>query len=428
MQIHVVQRNDSLYNIANTYGTTVEALVEANEIETPNQLVIGQTLVVPIIGQFYFLQPGDSLYEVSRKFNIPLEQLAAVNRIPPQNILPVGYRIYIPPAPKTTIRSLAYIEPRGDTVSPQLINTARKSVPLLTHLMLFSYQVNRDGSLSPPASDNLKQIAEAQGASITLVVTNLENFAFSAELGHIILTVQAVQDRLIDHVVNTAINEGYTGIHFDFEFLRPEDREAYVRFLQRVKARLENTDILLSAALAPKTSKTQGGELHEAHDYEQIGAVVDYVLLMTYEWGHSGGPPMAISPIKEVRKVVDYALSVMPKEKIVLGQNLYGYEWTIPAAPGEMARAISPQEAIRIARLNNARIEYDDDAQAPFFIYYDNEQKRHEVWFEDARSIQAKFNLIKEKGIRGIGYWKLGISFPQNWLLLQDQFNIAKNE
>lgn len=424
----MIERNDSLYQIANTYGTTIEALVEANELETPDQLVIGQTLVIPIIGQFYFLQPGDSLYEVSQKFNIPLEQLAAVNRIPLQNVLPVGYRIYIPPAPKQTIRSLAYIEPRGDEVSPQLQNAARMSAPLLTNLMPFSYQVNRDGSLKPPPLDNLKQIAESQGSSLALVVTNLEDFAFSEELGHIILNVQAVQDRLIDHVVNTAVNEGFSTIHFDFEFLRPEDRDAYIQFLQRVKARLENSDILLSVALAPKISDAQEGQWYVAHDYKGIGAVADYVVLMTYEWGYSGGPPMAVSPINEVRKVVDYALSVIPKDKIMLGQNLYGYDWTTPFVEGTVAKAVSPQEAIRIARLNHAQIEFDPGAQAPFFIYYDNERKRHEVWFEDARSIQAKFNLIKEKDLRGIAYWKLGIPFPQNWLLLQDEFNIVKNE
>lgn len=136
---------------------------------------------------------------------------------------------------------------------------------------------------------------------------------------------------------------------------------------------------------------------------------------------------MAVSPIGPVRDVIEYALTEMPANKIVMGQNLYGYDWTLPYRPGgPLARAISPQQAITIASENQASILFDDEAQAPYFRYTDKAGKQHEVWFEDARSIQAKFDLIKELNLRGISYWKLGLSFPQNWLLLADQFNVVK--
>ena len=89
-------------------------------------------------------------------------------------------------------------------------------------------------------------------------------------------------------------------------------------------------------------------------------------------------------------------------------------------------RAVSPQQAITIAAENNVPIQYNTHSQAPFFMYKDKQGKQHEVWFEDARSIQAKFNLIKELKIRGMSYWKLGLSFPQNWLLITENFNVAK--
>src|SRR5699024_1996245 len=112
---------------------------------------------------------------------------------------------------------------------------------------------------------------------------------------------------------------------------------------------------------------------------------------MTYEWGYSAGPAMAVSPLPEVRNVVEYALTEMPAEKIMLGQNLYGYDWTLPFVQGEsFARALSPQQAIQLAWDQSVSIEYDERAQAPFFTYIDD-GKEHEVWFEDARSIQAKF-------------------------------------
>lgn len=106
----------------------------------------------------------------------------------------------------------------------------------------------------------------------------------------------------------------------------------------------------ISTALAPKTSATQQGRWYEAHDYRAHGEIVDFVVLMTYEWGYSGGPPQAVSPIGPVRDVIEYALTEMPANKIVMGQNLYGYDWTLPyTAGGTPARAVSPQQAIVIA-------------------------------------------------------------------------------
>src|SRR5690606_36100907 len=138
-------------------------------------------------------------------------------------------------------------------------------------------------------------------------------------------------------------------------------------------------------------------------------------------------PPMPVSPIGPVREVVNYALTEIPASKIMLGQNMYGYDWTLPFVEGgPYARALSPQQAIQLALDENAAISYDYRAQAPYFRYVDAQDRSHEVWFEDARSIQAKFNLIRELGLRGISYWKLGLSFPQNWLLLSDNFNIVK--
>src|SRR5699024_442521 len=416
-----------IYNIADTYGSTPTDIIDANELDTPNNLVVGQALVIPIVGQFYFVQQGDSLYSIAQQFGLTAEQLAQINNIPVGGTLTVGTQLYIPEQSKPEITSNTYIEPTGEEVSQTLINSAEKAMPHLTYLTPFSYQVNRDGTLTAPPLDNFAQISANQNTSLMLTVTNLEEGEFSRELGHIILTVQAVQNTLLDSIVNVANEIGFNDVHFDFEFLPPEDREAYNEFLRKAKQRLSEENLLMSTALAPKTSAEQTGAWYEAHEYAAHGEIADFVVLMTYEWGYSYGPPLAVSPIDEVRKVVDFALSVMPANKILLGQNLYGYDWTLPYTEGgEPAEAISPQEAITRARSHNVAIEFDPEAQAPFYTYTDTQGNNHEVWFEDARSIQAKFDMIKELNLLGISYWKLGLAFPQNWLLLQANFTIRK--
>ncbi|WP_226038328.1 LysM peptidoglycan-binding domain-containing protein [Aquibacillus saliphilus] len=428
MQIHVIQQGDSLYSIANTYGTTTDALASANELDAPGQLVVGQTLVVPT-GEFYYVQPGDSLYSIAQRFGINYQELARINNISVDQPLSIGERLSIPQQPKPTIESNAYVEPIGNTVSETLENSARKNAPYLTYLAPFSYQINRDGTLIAPPLDNFKAIAENNNTALMLVVTNLEEGEFSAELGSLVVTDEAVQNTLLDNVIATATSVGYSDVHFDFEFLPPENVEDYNRFLRKAKQRLTNAGLLMSTALAPKTSATQEGAWYEAHDYAAHGEIADFVVLMTYEWGYSGGPARAVSPINPVRDVVEYALTEMPANKIMLGQNLYGYDWTLPYVEGgEFAKALSPQQTITLAREQNVSIDYDYDSQAPFFFYTDDEGNRHEVWFEDARSIQAKFDLIKELNLRGISYWKLGLAFPQNWLLLVDNFTIRKRD
>jgi spore germination protein len=320
----------------------------------------------------------------------------------------------------------AYVEPRGE-VSETITQSVRAAVTHLTYLAPFSFQIQRDGTLKEPPLDNFPTITKESRVTLMMVITNLEGDQFSPELGHIILTDKAVQDNLLDTIIATAKRLGFRDIHFDIEHLRQDDREAYNTFLRRAANRIHAEGYLISSALAPKTSRGQTGAWYTAHDYKAHGEIVDFVVIMSYEWGYSGGPPMAVSPIGPVRRVMEYAKSEIPAGKIMMGQNLYGYDWTLPYEPGgRYARALSPQAAIRLAGERNVEIRYDYTAQAPYFDYVDDAGRSHKVWFEDARSIQAKFNLVKELGLRGVSYWKLGLPFPQNWLLIQDNFDVKK--
>lgn len=426
MQIHVVQQGQNIYGIANAYNTSPDSIIKANELKKPNELVIGQTLVIPIQGSYYWVAPGDSLWSIGRKFGHIPQTIARANNISVNAPLTVGQKLYIPPRRKRNAEFNGYVEPRGSSVSPTLEKGARDAAPYLTYLAPFSFQAKRDGSLVEPLLNDFPNIAKQNDVVLMMVITNQENDAFSDELGHILLTDMDIQNTFLNNIEKTAKKYGFRDIHFDFEHLRPEDKDAYTAFLRKAKDRFSKNDWFLSIALAPKTRATQKGIWYEAHDYKAQGAIVDFVVIMTYEWGYSGGPAQAVSPIGPVRDVLTYAISEIPSQKILMGQNLYGYDWTLPFRPGTTAKAISPQQAIDIARQFKVNIDYDYTAQAPFFKYRDESGNEHEVWFEDARSIQAKFDLLKELNLRGMSYWKLGLAFPQNWLLLEDNFNTVK--
>ncbi|SFK99194.1 spore germination protein [Paenibacillus sp. 1_12] len=426
MQIQVVRPGQTLYQLSEAYGVSIQSIAAANELSPAKSLVVGQALVIPIQGQYYWVESGDSLYTIAHKFRVSPQELASVNGLTLNQPLNVGLRLYIPPRPRKNIEVNAYIEPRGETVAPPLIHAAQEAAPHLTYLAPFSFRIQRDGTLKAPPLGGLQTVAGNNNVTLMMVVTNLEQ-QFSAELGAALLNDEQLQDTLMKEIIQTAKRLDFKDIHFDMEHLRPQDREAYNRFLRKAADIIHQQGFLMSTALVPKTSAAQTGAWYTAHDYKAHGEIADFVIIMTYEWGYSGGPAMAVSPIGPVRQVLEYALTEIPASKIMMGQNLYGYDWTLPfVAGGAYARALSPQEAIDLARERQAAIQYDYAAQAPHFTYWDDNGKTHIVWFEDARSIQAKFDLLKELNLRGISYWKLGLSFPQNWLLIEDNFNVIK--
>lgn len=425
MQIHVVRWGDTLNRIAQTYGVSAQEIATANQVPNLSRLVVGQTLIIPVRGKYHWVQPGESLWLISYRNQISVEEIVRINKIPDPNHVPVGFRLYLPQKPKRTIETNAYIDPRMTrSRSAESIDKAGKT---LTYLSVFSYAVDRDGNLTPVDDQASLNAAFRDRVLPLLVLTNLENGQFSKEAATAILSNEALQDHLLNQALQVMAEKGYQGLDFDFEYLGAENRERYVRFLMKARQRLASRGYLVSAALAPKVRTEQRGVLYEGHDYQGIGQVVDFIFFMTYEWGWSGGKPMAVSPLPQMENVIKYAISVVPKEKIMMGIPLYGYDWTLPYIPGgKFAKSISPQRALQLALRYGVSINYDKVSQAPWFRYTDEQGKLHEVWFEDARSIQAKFDLVKKLGIRGFYYWVLGNDFPQNWLLIEDNFVVRK--
>jgi len=376
--IHIVKQGDSLYAIAKRIGTTVEILVSINEIPDPDVLVLGQALVLPST-----------------------------------------------PSPnRPTIETNLYVEWYTEVPSQRVLEQVEKVAPNLTYMMPFSYEVLRDGSLTQMDWATLSEIAKENQVETVIVIANIENYAFNSSLAHAIFTDEEVKMNLFKQAVAEAEKRGSNHIHLDFEYMEADDRENYVNFIKEFKEFAKG--YIISVTLPPKTSDDQPGKWYEAFDYKAIGEVADFVVIMTYEWGYSGGPPMAVSPIGPVRRVLEYAKTEIPPNKIMMGQNLYGYDWILPYKVGNpIAKALSPQQAIQLAKNRNAAIEYDQNAQAPYFNYW-QDGVEHEVWFEDARSIQAKFTLLKELQLLGIAYWHSGFDFPQNWYLLNEMFQVKK--
>lgn len=374
MDIYIVQPGDSVDSIAAMYGISPYTIIFDNQMIWPYALVIGQALLI-----------SDGTCETI----------------------------------KTPIISNGYAYPY---ISNWVLE---QTLPWLSELSVFSYGFTPDGTLIfPPVDDRwmVQRVLQFHTRPILTLTPLNEQGQFNNALISALVYHPIAIENLIRQLIFVLPEVGYQGVDVDFEYIKAQDRNAFTAFVAQLANALQPLGYTVSVALAPKTSADQAGLLYEGKDYAALGAIADYVLLMTYEWGYKYGPNMAVAPLHMVRRVVDYAVTEIPPEKIMLGIPNYGYDWPLPFVPNvTVAVTIGNVEAIQIAIQHDAVIQFDETAQSPFFRYMQDDIL-HEVWFEDVRSIQAKFNLIKEYQLRGAGYWQLMRWWRANWLLMNDNF------
>lgn len=378
--------------------------------------------------EIHVVIPGDTVNSIANAYQIPADTIIYNNQLIYPYILVPGQALLL----STPSESAPVMAAVTNGYAYPFINTwvLEQTLPYLSRLSVFSYGFTGEGTLIPPMVDDTFLISQALAyrAAPFLTLTPFdESGRFNNQLISEMVNNAEARTQLINSLVTTVSEKGFQGVDIDFEYILADDRIGFAEFVAEVRAAINELGYPVTVALAPKTSDDQPGLLYEGKDYALLGEAADEVLLMTYEWGYTYGPPMAVAPINNVRRVVEYALTRIPREKINLGIPNYGYDWPLPFVMGETAATtIGNIEAVTIAANNGVSIQFDETAMSPFFAYTAN-GIQHEVWFEDVRSMQAKFNLVKEYQLNGMGYWQIMRLFRGNWLLLADQFQIAKS-
>lgn len=323
--------------------------------------------------------------------------------------------------------------------------------PEITHLAYFSLPITQDGELdgitNGKATDSdadisskrwrsgqldsvVQQLRSNQAFTVTLTQfdkTGIETFLSSPS------AQTAFQNSLRSFLTNST--RPIAGLNVDIEYpgeATDELRAYYVSFLQRTrktidevaKAKRQPTFDLSISVYANAASH------HLLWDLPELTSSVDHVVVMAYDFHRSSSPIAGpVAPMFGAKQNWDNDVALhmkeflrqLPAQKVLLGVPFYGYEWETTTGdsrslvfPGTGATASYSRVQRLLQSTNSAEIAdgpitrgWDDDALSPYVIFT-KDNRQHVIYYEDARSIGYKVELVNELRLGGIAIWALG--------------------
>lgn len=422
MIVHSVLPGETIYSIAERFGVSSDWLLINNQLEEQEPLAVGQSLVVLFPKETYTVMQGDDLASIADSHGVSLVQLLRNN---PQ----LSNREYIYPG-ETLI--ISYTDEKSMEISTNGYafpfidtDTLRMTLPYLTYLTIFYYQITMEGDLVDIEEQELIDIAKGYGvASIMLISTLTDTGVSDIEVAHSLFASLEKQNRLIERVLGIMKVKGYYGLNVDIQDILEEDRQSYLEFLERISNRVKQEGYIMLTTVTPNTFQSKTASMYQGPEYAIIGQLSDSNMLLSYEWGYSFSPRLAL-PLNSVRALIEYATTQISPEQINIGLPTVGYFWALPFVEGKsVANAISYKAALELARDVGAEIQRDEASMAPFFTY--TEEHEHVVWFRDAINIAALLGFVVEYNLEGIGTWNIMHFAAGIWMVINAMFDINK--
>lgn len=277
----------------------------------------------------------------------------------------------------------------------------QENAGLFTDLVLRWFQTNGQGDLTYEYKDDYSGIlalARQKGLK-----THASVVLMGKEELHQLLSSEKNRSKLIASLKQQVNENGYDGVNIDFELMYPSDAGLYTQFLKELKTALGDQTIVSAAVFA----RTANDKWATPYDYPQIGKIVDYVVVMSYDYSYPGSAPGPIAPLWWVENVAQYLKTIIPADKILLGMATYGYDW----ADGLKTKAVTKKALNDIETRYKVTKQFDYQSMSPYYTYYDSQGKKHQVWLENQESLENKYNVVVNNNLAGMSFWRIGTGF-----------------
>lgn len=429
MIIHVVQLGETINSIADSYEMSAAKIIQDNELENPNNLVVGQCLVIAVPEKTYLVQEGDTLQGIADSNNITLMQLYRNNPF-------LSEREYIYPGETLVIKynnSNGKIAVHGNTFPFINNETLKKTLPYLTYLSIINYTTTNNGDITSYYDDtDIIKLSKDYGVMPLMLLTPL-TIKGEARIGidYDILLNKDIQNKQIQNMLNILSTKGYFGINIAFQYIDLSNLKLYEGYLTNVSNQLKSMGYYIFVTINPSINIEGNENEFKKINYTIINQLSHNIIFMNYELATNINPPSPISSINNINVFLDYINKSIPPEKVIIGIPTIGYDWELPFVAGiSNVSSLTVNNSINLARDVNAMIQFDEISQTPFFEYsingYGNHQIDHIVWFIDARSINALLELISKYKLLGTSIWNITIYNAQLWLIINSQYEIEK--
>lgn len=271
----------------------------------------------------------------------------------------------------------------------------------------YNFQIQADGRLTGADDPYVTGLARSAGAKVVPLVQNSAKY----DDFHKLLADRTKRSAMVSKVVRLVLDNNYHGVNIDFESVTATDRPYLTAFMAELYPKLHDQGKLVTMAVPAKTWDATTGWAG-AYDYAALKPYSDLFVIMAYDFHYAGGSPGSISPIDWVRKTTAYALQQFGAGKLIVGMALYGYDWN--TTTGAKATSTKFSDIAKLRNTYNATLSYDTVSQSAKAVYTRDGQ-RHEVWYENGRSLDAKLAAVRQMGATGVGVWRLGQEDPRVW-------------
>lgn len=299
----------------------------------------------------------------------------------------------------------------GDTSS---YNSMSANTSTIDEIATHTYITDASGNIPGLIPTNQITYANNNGIKALAMISN----NFDGAIAKTLLESPSNRQALINNIMSAIQTNGYKGVNIDFEGVYYYDRSYLTTFMNELYSTLNPQGFYVTISVPAKTIDSPTNSWSGAYDYAALAKASDQVVLMTYDEHYPGGTPGAIASIGWVENVIKYAVTVIPKEKLLVGTAAYGYDWS---SNGTKAYSISGIN--NLALTYGAVIKWDSVSQSPYFTYSDAAGVSHTVWFENAQSLNYKLDLVNSYDISGIAIWRLGLENADYWTSIKTKFN-----